>query len=217
VAVALAAPMRMHPPRTWCPGGVTVPVVLISSGGALDALVAAVAAGAPASVMRTPRELELAHSVQLLAQKRAKGVSVLVRKLLRAVPDLDVAALCVSLMDVSGDMLDHPETDRRLLALEIVEVVCLTLTHAMAAAMDAAQAPVHADRSGGAAGGEPKADRSVASIHAAIARVHEHAAAWAAARTPASLARLLPAKDLFEALSPPPLVLSGHAASLTPY
>ena len=71
--------------------------------------------------------------------KQAKGLTALVRKLLKTVPDLDLPALCASLMDGGEDVLQDPEANARLFAHEMTDMVSFVMIHATATAIDAAQ------------------------------------------------------------------------------
>ena len=120
LVVVLSGPLKaaVAPHQRAQAAAVALPVGLVAAADGPAVLEAAQARGR-AHMIRTPREVELGHVLQKWADEDAKRplLAMLLRKLLRAVPDIDFVALCIAIMKPVDTMVcprtpPHPSVPR---------------------------------------------------------------------------------------------------------
>jgi hypothetical protein len=138
-----------HLPKIWSAQGLGLPVAYVQPGESAAGLLEAAAQGLPSLLIRSPVEAELAFQLKVLADSdgHRTGLCALTRKLLR-LGDLDLAALCLDIMEPVPQMYAVDEVQRRTWANTLVDVVCYICIFLAAHTQELCQAPVHAERAG---------------------------------------------------------------------
>ena len=212
VLIVNSSPKNQNP-KSWQPGKLNIPVVIIPASEVSVSFMEALRTESFAIMGRTPREVELAFTLKLLAKDadNCDLLPVLLRKVrpfhsalppsfsfwisfvcvlilnrqvlkccqsFQGTPELDAVALCKAIMDPVEEMEHEPsEEERSKWAWAMVELVCFVCIFVAGQTVEAAQAPIHADR-GNSSSSEQRLDKSMSKFRYQVVRIQEMAILW---------------------------------------
>jgi hypothetical protein len=151
VVLAAGSQQRGAAPRVWPQGAVSMPVLAVMPGQDVATLMEAMSSGvkgSKGSVYRMPREMLLADIITHFADQQDKrtGLSLLLRKILKtcqmsAVPELDLVALALALMNPADHHLDVSDKESKAQwAWALVDVLCFVCVHLASQVVEAGYA-----------------------------------------------------------------------------